>query len=74
MSLLYKSPMPKKSRLFFFVWTVTVMGLFALAGIQLALGDLVLGVVFFVGALLMAGFGFMIRKRVMRALGQVKPE
>lgn len=72
MSLWFKSPMPAKSQLFFFCYTLTVMALFALVGILIgenlwgwAAGVLVLNI-------LIVGMGFMIRKRVLRSMGIVK--
>ncbi|KEO84527.1 hypothetical protein [Tumebacillus flagellatus] len=74
MSLIYKSPMAKKFQIFFFIWTLIVMASFAGVGISIAYIRWNQAFVFLAVAVLMAGFGFMIRKRVLRAMGEIKPK
>lgn len=69
MSVWFKSPMPKSAQVFFFLYTLTVMGLFGFVGVQVAkfnygFASVMLGV-----TVLIVGLGFMIRKRVLRANG-----
>ena len=73
MSLWFKSPMEKKFQAFFFGWTLCVMVLFAMVGISIAKFHWDWAGMFLLGALLMVGFGFMIRKRVLRSMGMVRP-
>ncbi len=73
MSLWFQSPMPKKFQAFFFVWVLGIMTLFALTGIFI-MSNMGLAALCFVGAILMIGFGFMIRKRVLKSIGIEKPK
>lgn len=72
MSLWYQSPMAKKFQLFFFLWTLSVMALFASVGISIAQIQWGRAFWFLGGAILMVGAGFMIRKRVLRGMGLIK--
>jgi hypothetical protein len=74
MSLVYKSPMAKKFQIFFFIWTLFVMASFAMVGISIAYIKWSQAFWFLGAAVLMAGVGFMIRKRVLRAMGEIKPK
>ena len=71
MSLLYQSPMSKKIQAFFLIWTFGVMGLFALVGINISEIRYGRAALFAAISLLMAGCGFMIRKRILRQMGLV---
>jgi hypothetical protein len=73
-SLLFQSPMAKKMQLFFFVWVLGIMTSFALTGIMISKHNMALAGTFFVLAILMTGIGFMIRKRVLRAMGEIPPK
>jgi len=73
MSVWFQSPMPKKFQAFFFVWVLGIMTLFALTGIMISMVKPVVAALCFVGAMLMIGFGFMIRKRVLKSMGIEKP-
>ena len=66
--------MPKKFRVFFFVWVLVVMGAFALVGITYAEMNAGMALFFFVLAILFTGVGFMIRKRVLRSMGMIKDQ
>lgn len=74
MSLWYRSPMAVKFQVFFFVWTLTVMALFAMVGISIAQIHWDRAFWYLGGAVLMVGVGFMIRKRILRAMGEIKPK
>lgn len=74
MSLWFQSPMPKKFQAFFFCWTLLVMGMFALAGIQVAMFHYGTATGCFLAAILIVGVGFMIRKRVLRSMGLIKQQ
>lgn len=74
MSVWFQSPMPKKFQAFFFVWVLGIMTLFALTGIMISMTNPIAAVLCFIGAMLMTGFGFMIRKRVLKSMGIEKPK
>lgn len=74
MSVWFNSPMPKKFQAFFFCWTLAVMGLFALTGIEVAMFNYGAATGCFFAALLVTGVGFMIRKRVLRSMGMLKEQ
>ncbi|HEU4963427.1 MAG TPA: hypothetical protein VFV52_06130 [Bacilli bacterium] len=69
MSLWFKSPMPKLAQVFFFVYVLVVMGLFGLVGVEVAKFHYGLAMIILLANVLIVGFGFMIRKRVLRASG-----
>ncbi|MGZ4135449.1 MAG: hypothetical protein ACXVC1_08075 [Tumebacillaceae bacterium] len=71
MSLWFQSPMPKKFQVFFFLWVLCTMALFASVSVSIAFFHWGwAGTLLFI-ALLFVGFGFMIRKRVLRSLGMI---
>jgi hypothetical protein len=70
-SLWFQSPMSKKFQIFFFVWVLGIMTSFALTGIMISMMNMALAGTFFVLAILMVGIGFMIRKRVLRSMGEI---
>ncbi|ASS74410.1 hypothetical protein CIG75_05025 [Tumebacillus algifaecis] len=69
MSLWFKSPMPKKVQVFFFIYVLLIMATFALVGITFSQFHYGLAGLLLLAAVLMAGIGFMVRKRVLRSMG-----
>lgn len=72
MSLWFKSPMSGKFQAFFFIWTLCAMFSFAMTGISISHLQWGVAGLFLLAGVLISGFGFMIRKRVLRSLGIVK--
>jgi hypothetical protein len=73
MSLWFKSPMAGKYQAFFLVYTLLIMGLFGLVGVLIGKFMYGTAVAVLLADVLLVGIGFMIRKRVLRGMGIVKP-
>jgi hypothetical protein len=68
------SPMPAKYRVLFFILALSVMSCFAAVGILFSEQRYPLVLLFLFLALILAGFGFMARKKILLRLVGPKPK